>query len=437
MNNSLNDSYLIDPHRNIFYYYRGPEKKKTGDDFIYDKQIENNITKSLINTLEYSSYDTAMKAFLSLIEQRLDKCVLSFNTQKTSINYRFSLQTMPLMNADIKYKILLTISNSEAYDNVPSIQLGSRPDAWIIGGKDFAIMIESKISSAPDEKQLIGHIKSVGWEHEDYKRVDLKWPEVYACLKRAINIINDGKDSFIIGQFIKYLEVTGMAPFEGFKNADFDFFLDYENNREYGPVIKNKLKDFAALVYDKLPEEFKSTYSEPQSNRLTNDRAVMNFDKKTKQYDMCNFTLEVRSEGLCCRAVIGGRKVSDKKSPIYKIYNKLQNQKEFEQFREMLSELGKDFRILIHSRSSDNEGIKKPMPGGDNWSRKLDLSLDSLTGEGLQAIMSLLVYINYPGIIVDRLIPKGSPELNNPDLLVEKSVDSLTRLRKVIDFVEN
>jgi hypothetical protein len=39
---------MSDPHKNIFYYYRGPSSRDDKD-IIYDKQIEDNTTKALVN----------------------------------------------------------------------------------------------------------------------------------------------------------------------------------------------------------------------------------------------------------------------------------------------------------------------------------------------------------------------------------------------------
>jgi len=52
-----------DPHKNVFFYYRGPSSRKTDDE--PDKQVEDNTTKALINTLDNSEK--------SLVEHLLKK----------------------------------------------------------------------------------------------------------------------------------------------------------------------------------------------------------------------------------------------------------------------------------------------------------------------------------------------------------------------------
>jgi len=42
---------MSDPHKNIFYYYRGPSSREN-EEIVYDRQIEDNTTKALINCLE-------------------------------------------------------------------------------------------------------------------------------------------------------------------------------------------------------------------------------------------------------------------------------------------------------------------------------------------------------------------------------------------------
>ncbi len=53
----------------------------------------------------------------------------------------------------VKNRILVTITNAQTGAKVSNEQPGSRPDGWVIGG-DFVIMIESKLDTLPNEKQL-------------------------------------------------------------------------------------------------------------------------------------------------------------------------------------------------------------------------------------------------------------------------------------------
>ena len=76
------------------------------------------------------------------------------------------------------------------------------------------------------------------------------------------------------------------------------------------------------------------------------------------------------------------------------------------------------------------------MPGADVWNEKAWLCLDSITDEGLKAVVSLLTQIPYPGVIVERKISKGDILLTNPDLLVKQCVESLVRLHEVLVFLE-
>ena len=111
------------PFRNVFYYYRGPSSKKEGQ---FDKQIEDNATKALINTSENGEKGLLMR-FL----------------KKSRI--------------DIK-----------GYDKVTyDLQVeeeSSRPDALIQIDK-CNIFIESKIDSPLKEDQIYRHLESISKDY--------------------------------------------------------------------------------------------------------------------------------------------------------------------------------------------------------------------------------------------------------------------------------
>ena len=108
------------PYKNIFYYYRGPShRKKDGQG---DKQIEDNTTKALINTLENSD-NTILRDFLNYLQISL----------KDFKKVRYDLQ----------------IAKEE-----------SRPDALIQVGLT-QIFIESKIDCPLEKKQISNHLKAI------------------------------------------------------------------------------------------------------------------------------------------------------------------------------------------------------------------------------------------------------------------------------------
>lgn len=115
----------LDPHKNIFYYYRGPSSKQIPEEekILYDTQVEDNTTKALINCFENCH----------------DK-LLNFFIQYFGIN----------LNYKDKPQFLLQVSKSK-----------SRPDAEIKTPKK-SIFIESKIASAVNVEQLGNHLKGIG-----------------------------------------------------------------------------------------------------------------------------------------------------------------------------------------------------------------------------------------------------------------------------------
>ena len=59
---------MRDPHQNIFFYYRGPSKHREVS--LYDFQIEDNTTKSLINVFEFccqAGFEDLLNGFLKAV----------------------------------------------------------------------------------------------------------------------------------------------------------------------------------------------------------------------------------------------------------------------------------------------------------------------------------------------------------------------------------
>lgn len=218
------------PYRNIFYYFRGAHSS----DKLADKQIEDNTTKALINTLEYSD----VQLLYHLLEY---------------LNIPFIKNQIP------KYDLQVA-------------ELLSRPDAQIrIGKTDY--YIESKVQASLEEPQINNHLVSIGESiliiitprNSDLNVVQrinnsrlkfITWEEIYIQLSSYLIIRKKEDNNFILIQFLKYLESIGMAPFNGFTKEDFDSFLYIEDDpkKEIRSIVKRKLKKYL----DAIQEEIKS-----------------------------------------------------------------------------------------------------------------------------------------------------------------------------------
>lgn len=432
--------FPVDPHRNIFYYYKS-QWRRTRDEFLYDPQLENNTTKALINVLEFCHPNTALRSFLELLTTKVNEGNgLYLDLWQQDKVYHFALQTNPSAVAEAWQKVLVTITLTHATrenDEPSQQQTGGRPDAWIFSGTDLAIMIESKLSPNVDKKQLQGHLKAVGWC--EFSRVDIRWQDIYQCMRGTAAACREGKDRFITHQFLNYLEVMGMSPFQGFRNADFDLFISYDENADYRPVVKKKLTDFAQVVYDSLPAHIRDAYPDFHPGRMSRGGTWVAFRKKQGKHDPlrhCNFTAEISSDGLMFCAVIRDGRATDRSRPIGMLYRKLQNHENLVTFRKILSRLGEEYSLVIHRRTN-KAGEDRPMSGADEWQRKALFSLDCLTDQGLAGILSLIREIPFPGIHISFEIPRGDEILSQPESLVKRSVTAIQELYPVLKFLKD
>ncbi len=204
------------PYKNIFYYYRGPSnKRKDGQG---DKQIEDNTTKALINTLE-NSKKGLLKHFLKQLR------IKPRNFHKVSYDLQIAEEK-------------------------------SRPDALIEVGPS-KVFIESKIDCPLEENQIIRHLESIsnGYlicitprlsDSLIIKRINdnrirfITWKDVYICFQGYLKTAIDDKASFVIHEFVNYLEAINMAPFYGWHKSHFEAFLNIEDDPKNELMIRVK-----------------------------------------------------------------------------------------------------------------------------------------------------------------------------------------------------
>jgi hypothetical protein len=224
------------PYRNIFMFYRGVQES----DETAAKQIEDNITKALINLLENSVKELTVGLLKNL----------EYNS-----------------NAD-KYYFDLQVSNDE-----------SRPDA-VIRSVDINLSIESKYTAKFNFEQLEKHKRNVKGsilyiskdkypddlirKYQDERTHFTTWLGISEILLDIINDCsyakckNDPVTHFLLNQYLSFMGELNMAPFTGFNARDFNTFLPKETEGaevEAGKErkrTKEKFDNFLSAVKESL-----------------------------------------------------------------------------------------------------------------------------------------------------------------------------------------
>lgn len=291
------------PYRNVFYYYRGPSSKKEGH---FDKQLEDNTTKALINTLESS----AKRLLMSLLK-------------KTEI--------------DIKHLDRVT------YD-LQVDKESSRPDALIQIDNKYDILIESKVDSPLEEYQICKHLESISNGYlicitpregdknvvQQINKANLRfitWKEVYMCFKEQLEKTKDEKTKFIVQEFLEYLEAINMAPFNGWNKKDFEAFLNIEDdpNRVLRLRVKEKLNQHLLELKELLNKEKLFDNLESDVGNVGQDyTAIWGVLCKPPLKDKVHkphFSFSISSDKFSMRVLVEG------KLPAYKMKKRIESER--------------------------------------------------------------------------------------------------------------
>ncbi len=411
---------MRDPHQNIFYYYRGPSNRI--EDSLYDIQVEDNTTKSLINILELChsiGFDGLLDSFVKELKAP-KRPVTAFKLQK-------GLEK-------------------------------SRPDA-LIELLDYTIHIESKVKASLNLDQIERHLNDIGQhdilvvisndrndgdllkESHDSRAIYLHWADLRnICLKTIGAVRNDKKNAAIIQlikQFTDYLEVIVMAEFCGFKDADFDFWID--PNPYYVPILRKKLKALATIIKEKLPKDISNEYSfiKPGniSRQVRDDRFAWVAIKKPKNnrdiFNQCNFTIEVSKSSLDVNAVIRNGRTHDMGKPLGVFYTKLTH--ETGAFLNIIRNIKKDARIVISRRFRQVRS--------EWWKQFFDMKLCEISTEKdvlylCEMLKKADMNSTFPGVHIRFSIDRGAKILSNPVKLEEEIISAISEFKPILDYLE-
>jgi hypothetical protein len=415
-----------DPHQNIFFYYRGPSKRDK--ESLYDLQVEDNTTKGLVNILEFC----CRAGFVDLLSGFL-KAVKVPNRQVVSFKLQKGLS-------------------------------GSRPDALIDLG-DYNIHIESKVRARLDFDQIRRHLSDIGTkdflvvitntsdDEDSLSKIGdnriryLSWSKVHEICLNTVKKIKGNKSQSavaqLIEQFIDYLEVVVMTEFNGFKDSDFDFWID--PNPYYVPILRKKLEALANIIKEKLPEEIGSEYSFIKPGKISrsgkDERFAWVAIKRPKDdkdvFNQCNFTIEVSKSGLDINTVVRNGRTFQSDTPIGIFFNRISS--DTNKFLQVISGARKESRLVI-SRRLPRTG-KRIMPGNEKWIKFFEMKLSDInTQKDVQYICEVLKKADKepgaPGIHFKYSIDRGTKVLTEPEKLEDEIISTIKKFKPILDFLK-
>jgi hypothetical protein len=231
----------LDLHHNLFYGYRGP----IIDAGERERQLENNLTKALINTLSLGG-EEVWAPFLTEIGI----------ADARDAKFLLQRRELPTGSAkDRRDRELMGISKCESSCVVSpdaDSTYGSVPDAWIYGD-GFAALVENKTDGDFSPGQMQAHLGRLRQdESKPPRQIRLTWRQLHSMFGKFRLLPGPtGVAKFLIEQFIQFLDYSGMSGFTGFQTEHFRYFLlhDDEDARRW---ILDQVRSFADFVLANL-----------------------------------------------------------------------------------------------------------------------------------------------------------------------------------------
>ena len=392
------------PYRNIFVYFRGAAINQTQ----VDRQLEDNITKSLINLFEHSD-KKLLKDFLNNI-----------GIDISPDNVIFDLQ----------------VANPE-----------SRPDA-LIRTNEYDIYIESKYEAPLNDVQLQNHIKHIektnGYllyiSKQKYKEEIkqkycgdkirfLNWFEIadFIIKERDRNAYpKNTVTNFLSKQFIDFMEELNMIPFNGWKNRDFESFLVTENeNLRVAEDERKRVKEKLEQFLNESKELIDQKYDFYKGCRLY----IGNLDKE-HVWGAIKFSDESLINQIHISVIMNAYNLSigiqlEGNKPTQLAIEKIKNSKE--KFQEILIKLT-NFNFVIRKRYQIQ---------ASKWDSIVVASIvlgAEITNDDLEFIIKKMEQYRYVELRIARIYDKHEV-INRGQKFIEESVDSLLIADEMIQFL--
>ena len=431
------ETMVTDFHHNVFYYYGGAHRS----DRERERQLEDNTTKALINTLEHCSSAVAIQ-FLDWLDIRTTappECVL----QRAAITRGEARQK--------RQRLLLGLVPPNAETDRSSIaaerpQGDSRPDAWFYG-PDYVVLVESKVSGTLDQDQTDKHREKLRGKAGKPPDCETRtWAEVHRFFRGLCHGSSDGlneRDRWTIGQFTQYLEWIGMAEFTGLEPRMFDYLAAQPDQRdeEDRKWLRGTMRGLGDKVLERVANLDASFYCDRYVGQLhrTDDHCWVAFGPGNPQFKkLAHQTIAIYAGGLDVFVNV------ELKPAINKLRSRVKQNKQL--FREIVRKLPAPFCIEVEERQQKQAsqhnyysiarleaGQRKAPNLGDYGLTDPDIGL-----LGFDYIETLLRQIHLPYLSVrTRIERRRALELSAGagEALVREVVSLMKRFHPLVTFI--
>ena len=395
------------PYRNIFMYYRGPSVNQMH----VETQLEDNITKSLINLFEYADKDL-LKDFMKGID--------------------------------------LTISADNVIFDLQAANSDSRPDA-LIRTNECDIYIESKYGAPFDAVQLEKHIKNKNindnilyiskqkytekniqsyCDYCDDKVIFLTWFQIAVFILKKQDRNTYPKNTvtnFLINQYIEYMKELNMTPFLGWSNRDFEAFLVTENeNQKVANDQRKRVKEKLEQFLNESKEHIDQKYDFYKDCSLY----IGNLDKE-HVWGAIKFSDESLINQIHISVIFNAYNLSigiqiEGKNPTTKAIKTIKENQET--FLEILRKLD-HFKYVIRRRYQiqvskwDSDAVGEIALGSE------------ITSDDLEFIVKKMEQYKYVELRIARIYDKHEV-INKGQRFIDDCVDSLVIAYEIIQFLK-
>lgn len=293
------------PHKNLFFAYRGPAAQEDASFEHLERQLEDNVTRALIYVLEHADRSVVLRPFLHELLGSSSSIALN--------EVQFALQRVDIARPTVAQRLAIAIApEGELHPGDPKSHVSGRPDAWIWLDDVFSVLIEVKARGKANRAQIERHIEGAeGWEGKPIGRRVLRWDDVYRLLLRIHleSVTSDTLTRRLLSEFLEYLRMTGLSGDTTFDLHDFGYFLLDKRDREPAvrallarklqrftehfietPVIQAVLKQYGVKANSKQ-------FVKPGVFRRESVNYWITISPKERQ-ERCHFTLRLSEDGI-------------------------------------------------------------------------------------------------------------------------------------------